>query len=60
MALRSRTGRVHATVPPGRYRIDADSDAGKREVRRLTPAEEAPFQIQALSSEGNVLVEGRE
>lgn len=60
MALRSRTGSVHATVPPGRYRIDADSDTGDRTVRRLTPADDAPFQIQALSSEGNVLVEGRQ
>jgi hypothetical protein len=60
MALRSRTGHVHATVPPGRYRIDADSDTGGREVKRLTPADEAPFQIQALSSEGDVVVEGRQ
>jgi hypothetical protein len=60
LALRSRTGHVHATVPPGRYRIDATSDTGSREVKRLTPADEAPFQIQALSSEGDVLVEGRE
>jgi hypothetical protein len=60
LALRSRTGSVHATVPPGRYRIDADSDTGDRRVRRLTPADDAPFQIQALSSEGNVLVEGRQ
>lgn len=60
MLLRSRTGSIHASVPQGRYRIDADSDTGTREVRRLTPAEEAPFQIQALSSEGDVLVEGRQ
>jgi hypothetical protein len=57
MELRSRTGDVHAIVPPGRYRVDADSDTGDNEVRGLTPSEEAPFVIQALSSAGDVLVE---
>jgi hypothetical protein len=56
MELRSRTGDVHATVPAGRYRVDAFSDAGTRHVSGLTTAEDAPFQIQALSSAGNVEV----
>ena len=57
LELRSRTGDVYAVVPPGRYRVDAETDDGRRSVRGLTPAEDAPFQIQALSSAGDVLVE---
>jgi putative adhesin len=57
LVLRSRSGDVRAIVPAGRYRIDADSDGGSRKVAGLTPAEDAPFQIQALSSAGDVDVE---
>ena len=57
LELRSRTGDVRAVVPPGRYRLDADSDVGSRTVRGVTPADDAPFQIQALSSAGDVTVE---
>jgi len=57
LELRSRTGDVHAVVPPGRYQVDADTDDGRRSVRGVTAAEDAPFQIQALSSAGDVLVE---
>jgi hypothetical protein len=57
MELRSRTGDVRAIVPPGRYRVDADSDTGNTQVGGLTAAEEAPFVIQALSSAGDVAVE---
>jgi hypothetical protein len=57
LVLRSRSGDVRAIVPAGRYRIDADSDGGSRRVAGLTPAEDAPFQIQALSSAGDVDVE---
>ncbi len=59
MELRSRTGDVHAVVPAGRYRVDADSDGGDRRVAGLVAADDAPFQIQALSSAGNVEVETR-
>jgi hypothetical protein len=55
--LRSRTGNVQAVVPPGRYRIDADSDDGSRTLRGLLPVEDAPFEILALSSTGDVRVE---
>jgi hypothetical protein len=55
--LRSRTGDVRAVVPSGRYRVDAVSDAGHSRVTGLVPAEDAPFQIQALSSAGDVEVE---
>jgi hypothetical protein len=54
LELRSRTGHVQAVVPPGRYRIDADSDGGTSRVRGLASADSAPFQIQALSSAGDV------
>jgi hypothetical protein len=57
LVLRSRSGDVRAVVPAGRYRVDADSDGGSRRVAGLTPAEDAPFQIQALSSAGDVDVE---
>ena len=56
LELRSRTGNVRAIVPPGRYQIDADSDDGERSVRGVTEAEDAPYQIQALSSAGDVEV----
>lgn len=57
LVLRSRSGDVRAVVPAGRYRIDADTDTGSRRVAGLTAAEDAPFQIQALSTAGNVDVE---
>jgi hypothetical protein len=57
LVLRSRSGDVRAIVPAGRYRVDADTDGGSRRVAGLTPAEDAPFQIQALSSAGDVDVE---
>jgi hypothetical protein len=60
LSLRSRTGSVHAVVPPGRYRIDAETASGSRHVMGVTETTDAPFTIQALSSSGDVLVEGRE
>ncbi len=58
LALRSRTGSVHAVVPPGRYVIDAQSASGRQTLRGIGSTEDAPFSIQALSSSGDVLVEG--
>jgi Putative adhesin len=55
--LRSRSGDVHAVVPAGRYEIDAQSESGVSRVRGLSDADDAPFQVQALSTSGNVLVE---
>jgi hypothetical protein len=55
--LRSRTGDVRAVVPPGSYRIDADSDEGSRTLRGLLPVDDAPFEILALSGAGDVQVE---
>ncbi|MEA2134448.1 MAG: hypothetical protein QOC68_2357 [Solirubrobacteraceae bacterium] len=56
LQLRSRQGSVDALVPPGRYRVDAESDEGKRNVRGVDVADDAPFQIQALSTSGDVSV----
>jgi hypothetical protein len=52
--LRTRSGDIRAVVPPGRYRIDAETSAGTPSVRGLVPAEDAPFQIQALSGTGAI------
>jgi hypothetical protein len=57
LELRSRTGDVHAVVPVARYSIDAQSDTGEVRTRGLTSVEDAPFQIQALSTSGDVTVE---
>jgi hypothetical protein len=57
--LRSNRGDVRLSVPPNRYRIDAQADGGRRQVRGVTLAEDAPFAIQALSTRGDVTVEGR-
>ena len=56
LQLRSRAGSVQALVPPGRYRVDAESDEGKRSVRGVTTGDDAPFQVQALSTTGDVRV----
>jgi len=56
LQVRSRQGSVEALVPPGRYRVDAESDEGKRSVRGLTTADDSPFQVQALSTTGDVRV----
>jgi hypothetical protein len=57
MVLRSRTGDVRAVVPRGRYRVDASTDSGTRRLNGITSVDDAPFQIQALSSAGDVSVE---
>jgi hypothetical protein len=58
LTLRSRSGDVHAVVPAGRYRVDAESDSGSSRVRGVTAADDALFQVQALSTSGNVSVDG--
>jgi hypothetical protein len=55
--LRSRSGAVRVVVPTGRYSIEAESDSGAVRVRGLTTAPDAPFQIQAVSTSGDVSVE---
>jgi Putative adhesin len=58
MELRSGSGDVQATLPPGRYQVDASSDSGHARVTGLTVADDAPFAVQALSGSGDVTVEG--
>ena len=58
LSVRSTTGLVHASVPPGRYQIDAQSASGEQSVQGISPTVDAPYSIQALSSSGDVLVEG--
>jgi hypothetical protein len=57
--LRSGSGSVHAVVPAGRYRVDAESAGGTAQVRGLIDADDASFQVQAISGGADVLVEGR-
>ena len=60
LSLRSTSGDVHATVPSGRYQVDAASASGSLTVRdSVVEAADAPFSIEVLSSTGDVLVEGR-
>jgi len=57
LELRSGSGDVRALVPPGSYRVDAETDEGTRQVSGVTTMDDAPFAIQALSGSGDVLVE---
>ena len=59
LTLRSTKGSVHVSVPTGRYQVEAESAAGGHDVRGLDAVSDAPFSIQALSSSGDVVVEGR-
>jgi hypothetical protein len=54
LTLRSGSGDVSATVPPGNYRIQAASSSGATSVRGLVDDGGAPWAIQALSNTGNV------
>ena len=47
---------MRAVVPSARYTIDAQSDTGEVRTRGLVPSEDAPFQIQALSTTGDVTI----
>jgi hypothetical protein len=57
--LRSGSGDVHASMPAGRYRVDASSDSGTATVRDLVVSDDASFAVQAISGTGDVLVDGR-
>jgi Putative adhesin len=54
LTLRSDSGDVSATVPPGNYGIQAASNGGSTSVRGLIDDGGAPWAIQALSNTGNV------
>jgi hypothetical protein len=57
--LRAGSGSVHATLPAGRYDIDAESASGDARVRGITARDDAPYSVQVLSGSGDVDVEGR-
>jgi DUF4097 and DUF4098 domain-containing protein YvlB len=59
MTLRTGSGAIHATMPPGRYDLDAESTDGEASVRGVTARDDAPYAVQALSGSGDVFVEGR-
>jgi hypothetical protein len=59
LSLRSSTGSIRAVVPAGRYQVDATSASGRRAVSGIDARGDAPFAIQALSSSGDVSVEGQ-
>jgi len=59
LALRSNAGSVRASVPPGRYQVEAESTNGDERISGIAAVPDAPFSIQALSSSGDVVVEGR-
>ena len=59
LTLRSIMGSVGVSVPAGRYQVEAESASGSHSVRGLAAVSDAPFAIQALSSSGDVSVEGR-
>jgi hypothetical protein len=59
LTLRSTAGSVTAAVPPGRYQVEAESTNGAERVSGIAAVDDAPFSIQALSSSGDVVVEGR-
>jgi hypothetical protein len=60
LSLRSTSGSVRASVPGGRYRVEAESASGTHRVSGVVAVSESPFSIQALSSSGDVVVEGRQ
>jgi Putative adhesin len=59
LVLRSTDGSVRASVPSGRYQVEAESTNGDERVSGVSSVGDAPFSIQALSSSGDVAVEGR-
>lgn len=58
LELRSTSGSILASVPAGRYRVDASAGKGPPVLRGLVSDPNAPWEIQALSSSGAVVVEG--
>jgi hypothetical protein len=56
LELRSGMGDVVATVPRGRYRVEATSGTGPALVRGVTIDPSAPWEIEAASTSGDVTV----
>ncbi|HEU4973956.1 MAG TPA: DUF4097 family beta strand repeat-containing protein [Baekduia sp.] len=59
LRLRTTSGAVHASVPAGRYQLDASTSGGSPSVSGVSAVADAPFAIQAVSGSGAVVVEGR-
>ena len=59
LSLRTTSGAIRAVVPSARYRVDAESSTGSAVVRGLVAAPDALFELQALSTSGDVTVETR-
>lgn len=59
LSLRSSSGSIRAVLPSGPYDLDAESSFGDERVRGVTPNADAPYSVQALSTSGDVFVEGR-
>ena len=57
--LRSDRGDVTAVVPKGRYRIEADTNDGRVLLSGVIAADDALWEIQALSGSGDVTISAR-
>lgn len=58
LSLSSVSGDATAVVPPGRYRVAADSSTGRRRVGGLLESQGARFGIDVRSNSGDVTVKG--
>ncbi|MGI8623914.1 MAG: DUF4097 family beta strand repeat-containing protein [Solirubrobacteraceae bacterium] len=58
LALRTVSGDATAVVPPGRYRVRAQSATGGRRVSGVLASAAAPFRIDVRSRRGTVTVRG--
>lgn len=58
LELSSVSGDANAVVPPGRYRVTASSNTGRRRVAGLLSRRAARFSIDVRSRSGDVTVEG--
>jgi hypothetical protein len=58
LSMRSDSGDLDASVPPGRYRIEADTSDGERKVSGLSASAQAPFAVQAVTGSGDVTLRG--
>jgi Putative adhesin len=58
LTMQSNSGDVDASVPPGRYRLQATSDSGSETVSGISQSDTAPFGITATSKSGDVSVKG--
>lgn len=58
LSLQSDSGSIETSVPPGRYRLELNSDTGTQSVSGISQSDTAPFAIQARSKSGDVSVKG--